>query len=123
MSTDRTIRCTGKKPSRGEVKKLLHDFFNGAHDGIKWDRDRFFVRLPGKARDALAGVDATVGMRESCREGAGAVLPSERWIEVWVNPVDGSFDVITRMADDYTCALADGITAIIARYWGCAIEV
>ena len=29
----------------------------------------------------------------------------------------GSLDIITRLQDDYTCHLADGLAEIFARYW------
>lgn len=119
MSTDRTIHWISRRaPTRADVDQVLRDFFNGAATSIRWDRDRFVVIVPGKHRNALCTVSPIIGSRHQReRVGKSAPLPSQRWLEVWIDPDDGTVDVITRQADDYTCALADGIAAVLARYW------
>jgi hypothetical protein len=69
---------------------------------VEWSRDRWMVTLPGTPRD-LAG---RLGPED---------MPECRWFEVWRS--DESVDVITRMADAFTNAVADGFAARVAERW------
>lgn len=106
MALDRIIRFDkpNHPPIRMELTTLLADYFQGIGT-VKWDKDRFFVSLPGKPCHALGRLAVIPRMPP----------PEERWIEVWKNRT--SVDVITRGADDITNALAEGLAEIIARFW------
>jgi len=111
MALDRIIRFDKpfKPPTRMELTTLLADYFQGI-GGASWDKDRFFVTLPGRPCYALGRL-AKIPFSE---------LPEQRWIEVWKDRT--SVDVITRTADDITNALAEGLAEIIARFWQGARE-
>lgn len=101
-----------KAPTKDEIGSLLRNFFGEAATEIKWDRDRWYVILHGHCTFPFAEVAPDVpnpfGDGDEKRE---------RWIEVWLDKKDGTVDVMTRMQDRYTNALAAELAEMIARFW------
>lgn len=110
MSLDRFVRFDEKYPTQEGLRRVLENFLGGTGT-VEWQRDRFFVELPGNPTLALEGFPDTI----SC-----SFRPEGRWIEVWYK--DRTLDVITREADDFTNALASSLAEICARYWRGKLE-
>lgn len=91
------------------LERVVRDFFGEGATNIRWDLERWFVTLPGKPSDALQATP----YRHYVREGT-------RWIEVWYDGQElaagepFSIDVMTRSQDQYTHALAEGLTQCLA---------
>ena len=107
MALDRFVYWKRQKPTRKQVIGVAKNFFGDAAL-IKDGGDRLFVTLPGTTSDPTAGLkhlmhDPVVGEK------------GERWIEVYIDTK--YVDVITRMADPYTNALAAGLAELYRRYW------
>lgn len=113
MSRDVVIHWeAGRKPNRGEIRRVCEDFFGGTLDDLRWSQDRFYIQLWGEASDPLRRI-----------KDARPRPPYEpRDIEVWPSP-DSMCDsdclyVMTRRADPLTNALADELARIFVRHWG-----
>lgn len=100
MARDRFIRFEQRVPSRGEVEIAIRSYVEGLADHVYWDRDRFFVMVPGMA----ARID----------------VPVRRWFEVYLGPT--LIDVMTREMDDVTNAIADGFARLVARTYEGKLE-
>ena len=117
MSTDYLVRFNNVPvPARDDVCKLLEDYV-GAGGTVRWvgEQNRFYVDLLDGYSDPLQRLDTYFAMlyEDLSKEHDGS--PRPRWIEVWFG--DDCIDVMTRMADDFTMAIAKGIAAKIARFW------
>ena len=99
----------GKGPTKDELGSLLRNFFGEGTTRVEWvaDQDRWYVDLPGKPSHPFADFLDTEGSHRD----------DKRWIEVWLDSADGTVDVMTRMQDHYTNALADTVAGLIAQYW------
>lgn len=106
MASDRFIRWGEDRPTKEQIQFVLEDYFGSAAE-VKWDKDRFYVTLPGKPSFPFRRIVPDMAR--------AAETQDERWIEVWMN--EDSLDVMTRMMDHYTNDLARGLTAVIANYW------
>lgn len=104
MALDRFVYWKKRKPTKKEVRAVLTNFLGGV-GSIRWNKDRFFITLPGEQRAALKGFVRN----------AGATLNDARWIEVWFD--SQSLDIMTRQADEFTSALASELAKIFARFW------
>lgn len=113
MSLDRFVRFgEGAAPTKNDVQCLLEDFFGGAAWSIVWNEDRFFVDFAARCSDALRRLGRDFYKHE----------PFDRTLEVWLSPTAPVISVITRHADDYVSALADGIARVVALRWGGEVE-
>lgn len=108
MALDRFVYWKERCPTFQEVQHVLEDFFNGAAE-VRRSTDRWICTLPGAPQSPLHRVDRLLV------EAPDAHADGERWIEVFMH--EDSLDIITRMADEYTNALAEGLARIFARYW------
>jgi hypothetical protein len=113
MSLDRFVNWKKERPTKRQVRAVLRDFFSTYHS-IKWDRDRFYIKLPGKPSCAYRSLART-------RKIPLSELPQGRCIEVHLGK--GNLDVITRHADEYTNALAQGLAEAFSRFWDGDLEV
>lgn len=112
MAADRFVKWEDARPTKDEIHLVLVNFLGDAARQVYWDKDRFFVLLRGSKTFPFKGLG------NSLEEGqlANFAPPhDERSIEVHVST--DTLDVITRLADEYTCVLADGIARMFARYW------
>jgi hypothetical protein len=110
MALDRWVYFRGEaRPTREQLGQLLEDFFGQAGE-VKWDRDRFFVVLVGKPSHPLKRMPGVPSWMAATSEEA-----EKRWIEVWMD--EKCVDVMTRMSDAFTNALAHGLAELIARFW------
>ena len=114
MACDRFIRwpSPSKRPSRAKCDGALHYFFGDSVEiGIRWDRDRWFVALPGKPStrefDGLRGPPSSIYRKE-------------RFIEVHLGKKN--LDVMTRQADLFTNCLADGLAKFMAKIFDGELE-
>jgi hypothetical protein len=105
MARDRVVCWKEKPPTQEDLQALLEKFFSGLTMSVTWDRDRFFVVLLG-APSYCSGVGAQ----------------KERWIEVWPSKDGTCCYVMTRMQDEATNVLADGLAGLIARRWEGRLE-
>lgn len=112
MALDRFVYFRrAKKPTKKELRLVLDDFFGGATTEIKWDRDRFFVTLVGRHTNALRRMeDVPDFVRREPDPGFEG-----RHLEVWIG--SDCIDVMTRQADEFTNALAEGFAKLVARFW------
>lgn len=113
MALDRIIRFDGPGPSKEHLHLVVQDFFGeGATSSISWHMDRLFVSLNGSC---------SFPFRRLPGAPQNPFIPGdERWIEIWT---EGSVvDVITRQADPFTNALAQGLAEQVARHWGGVFE-
>lgn len=99
MSYDRFIRWRGSAPSQEDLGNALVGFLGGFATEVKYHDDRWIAVL-GPASATFSGQ---------------VLMQDERFIEVWT--LDNTTDVITRMADHATNALADEFSVRIALYW------
>jgi len=113
MSADRFVYWDpkGKRPSRDLLGHIIEDYFGAAARDIVWNDDRFFIHLPGETSNPLRRVPNALEYPNS--------RPT-RWIEVW--PDGKCCDIITRQADEYTSAVADGLQALLLRFYEASEE-
>lgn len=105
MALDRFVQFKPRKwPKKKEIERVLLNFLGGVGT-VEWKKDRFYVSLPGKPTPTFEGIKGALPGREH---------QEERWIEVIPgNPLD----VCTRMADEFTNALAARLAEAFGRYW------
>src|ERR1019366_9963794 len=102
-----------RKPTDEQLRQVVEDFFNGVGEisdnySRKHERPWWIVLLPGTPSNPLKRIFPEVFEHQP----PGG---KERWLEVVVD--DGSVDVLTRQADDFTNALADGLAEVLCRGW------
>lgn len=119
MACDRFVYWKGEygpRPSRDTLGHIIEDYLGGAAKEIKWDKDRFFVTLQGQTSSPFRRSQRLPLLIDSlCR-----VTHHDRWIEVW--PDGKCCDIITRQADEYTSAVADGLQALLLRFYEASEE-
>lgn len=103
-----------KKPTRKELTVVLEDYMRGLGK-VRWDRDRFFVDIPGKVSWPFARI-----LPDTNKAKAMAEDPMERWFEVYVGK--DNIDIITRQMDELTNNIATGFAKLCARYWEGELE-
>jgi hypothetical protein len=122
MARDVFVYWSEQKPTRAELQRVLEDYLRGIATEIAWDQDRFFVTLPGSPSCPLARDEGTPEPLRRAVDTEHDGQPRPRWIEVWISPMDGAVDVMTRSMDEVTNAVAREFAAIIARRWRGRIE-
>ena len=97
-------------PTNVVLGPLCRDYTRGIATSVRWHRGRTIIRLPGECTAALRRVGRPARMFER---------GEPRTIEVSMGGADDGFRVYvtTRMADDITNAIAEGLAAIIAQHW------
>lgn len=120
MSFDRIIdfeQADKAAPGRDELGAVIEDYLGRAARRVYWDRDRWFAVLIGLKSWPLRRAYARYSkvLTTSARAHEIEAEP-ERWIEVWADK--HTVDVLTRRQDEFTMAVADGLAALIARYYG-----
>lgn len=124
MARDIFVRWKAEVPSKEEIQACLEDYVRGLAEKINWERDRFFVMLPGQFSfpfDRVGPWSARFqreGYRELKLEDDGT--PRPRWFEVYLHK--DCIDVITRMQDEVTNNIAKGFAVLCARGWQGEIE-
>ena len=116
MATDRILHWADEVPSEAELTTLCNDYM-GMAGGASWHFDRLVIRLKGYLSRALINMPKATAEQKHFWT-SQALEP--RVIEVFFD--DEHVDVITRSADEFTCAVADGLVALIARHWGAKPE-
>jgi hypothetical protein len=106
MANDRFIYFEeDDKPTDEEVEKVVRNYFGVGTATISWDKERWFVTLPGKTTDPFEGIS---------EKPTNPHTGGERWIEIVPgNPVD----VLTRQQDPYTDGLAHRLAGLFCYYW------
>jgi hypothetical protein len=99
---------------------VLEDYFQGlAKAPPRWEKDRFFLDLPGICGHPLRRVlpeDMAHHWKRFTEE------PWPRWVEVWCPEDMHCIDVMTRHSDDPTNTLAEGFAKCVSRWWQGRIE-
>ena len=119
MSRDRFITYDKRRPSVADVEKVITQYFGPDVAKVEWNatQRRFYVTLRGRWSHPLRGV-----MAISPGELEWGEYPHDlRSIEVYVASAE-PLDVITRHADAFTNASADGLASQLAYGWGGTIE-
>lgn len=98
MAHDRIAYWNKTSPTPKMLVNQIEQYGRGLFASVEDEGDRIFVVLPGLT---------------STPEERKVEEPRERWIEVWKSPT--SFDVITRMMDDITNDIADGLYELLVR--------
>jgi hypothetical protein len=108
VARDVILKWNGAAPPNDAILSAIKTFFGGAYgtrgqngNSPEWDRDRWFVTLPGTNPAAPEGC---------------------RWIEIWPSPDGACLYVMTRQQDDFTNALADGLARSLRRQFGGKLE-
>jgi hypothetical protein len=114
MSADAVVRWSKKsEPSKKEIGTALKDYV-GNFAYVFWNRDRFYVHLPGNLSFPFRRVGpATVAQRKAWKQEEG--IGRRRWFEVYIG--EGYIDVITRQMDEVTSVVARGFAALCVRGW------
>lgn len=110
MALDRFIYWGKKRPTKKQLAIVLTDYLGGVGE-CTWGGGRWTCTLLGRPTLALRSLYKTF----ADVDGDMADMPRVRWFEVFWGK--GNIDVITRQADDYTNAVAEGFTALCARHW------
>lgn len=97
-------------PPKQQLQLALEDYVRDIATAVKWDRDRFFVLLPGKCCLPITRL-----LPESSPVKAQRGDPVERWFEVYLGP--DNIDIITRFQDEVTSNIAMGFAQFAARFW------
>jgi len=122
MAQDRFVYWEGDAPGVAEIGAMLDDYLGGFAVRRTLQNCRHTVVLVGQQSNPHRRVGPIVETPGGDSFNLGSVWDDggERWIEVFVD--DDNVDVLTRMADPATCALADGFTQLMARRWKGRIE-
>ena len=111
MSADRFIRWREERPSIGQLHAVARDFLGPRWTARRTDDHWIVCETDDPLTDALA----SEGFRGVV--GAHPHAPARtRCFSVYHDPA-GRSSVITRLADEFTDALADRYAAIVARRW------
>jgi len=106
MALDRFVNFKkDRRPTKKQVELVVRNFF-GECGTVEWNEDRWTVSLPGKPTWVFEGIEDDMMSR---------MRNTERWIEVYWGR--SNVDVITRLQDEFTNALALGLAEVFARYW------
>ena len=114
MPLDRFVYWKKEIPTKGQIQFALEDYVRDLAIEVKWDRDRFFVTLPGTCTHPLARLSDWSGVRAMAEE------KRERWFEVYV--AEDNIDVMTRQMDEVTDNIAEGFAKLCARFWEGKLE-
>lgn len=111
MAYDRFVYWKDTVPTKEQIGEVLHDFLGELATSVEWKDDRWYVSLLG----ALTGM-----FRRQPGAYAFDYGDRQRGFEVWVRDRGRApcIDVITRMADDATTALANDFAHRCAKFWG-----
>lgn len=139
MSYDRFLRFSdGHIPPPEQFGVLLFAYLGNIGE-VVWREDmrRWLVTLPGNSSDTMPAVWRLVGeklRREGHPDAPAADDPEResiyasheepgypRWFEVFVAEHVEHVSIITRHADTYTNAVADGFAKLAARAFGAQI--
>lgn len=130
MSQDRFVHFRKEVPSYDDIKCLLEDYVSGLALKVDFgkgksnnkDMEFWSVLLPGVPAFPLKRVK---GYKSLPFHNGGPMWPTERWFEVVVSrkgkKVTG-IDVITRLADELTVVVAEGLVAICVRCWKAKVD-
>jgi len=112
MALDRFVWWkTKRRPTRDEIGTVLRGFFKGFGARVTWNQDRYFIKLPGEITHPLNRIKGAY-KQHGPEKGF-----EDRWIEVWPSKDGKCLDVMTRMQDEVTNALAEGLAQLFARFW------
>lgn len=119
MAQDRFITFGRRRPTVEETIQIAKDYLSdaGTIKIEKAEKSRTWVTcgLFGKPQHPLRSIVPNVFERED-----------ERWFEIFINKKRSkkvaSIIVTTRMADNYTNAVADGYVGVISRYYEAIVE-
>jgi hypothetical protein len=117
LSSDRFVYWKEETPSREQIQLVLEDYVRDLAESVKWEQDRFFVKLPGMCSNPAARVTDNDTLRRVAEEDR----KNERWIEVWMDKK--CLDVITRRGDWITNSIADTFAKICAQFWNGRLEM
>lgn len=110
MACDRFVCWAEVKPTKNEAESIIKNYLDEAATEIKWDKDRFFVTLVGKPSFPFKDIITS----------DPSVFSETRWLEVYL--AQDNLDVITRMGDEYTNTVADGLANLFVRLYDAALE-
>ncbi len=116
MPRDRVVRFDEESQprARADLKHLVEDYFGAVAASVEWQEDRFYVTLVGRPSCPARRIDWAPHLVRRPYD------DEVRSIEVWMG--DDSIYVMTRMQDDLTSCLADGLVSLIARAWRGTLE-
>jgi len=122
MASDRFIHFEAKRPTHEQVGWVIEDYLGVAAVSIVWHErsSRWVVLLPGTKSVACRRV-APESAWARC---ADDLSEENRVIEVFFTErgADEQLSVITRLQDEYTDTVADGLATLLARYWGGKVQ-
>lgn len=126
MACDRFVNFPPRKrPSYDDIKCLVEDYVRGLALQVDFttamssDKDLEFwsIQLPGHPSFPFKRVK---GFENIHWHDGGKLWPPERWFEVVVSRSGAKvtqIDVITRLADEITSVVAEGLVSLCVRNW------
>jgi hypothetical protein len=126
MGLDRFVRWTTTVPTVVQLRMLLEDYF-GDIAAVSFENARFVCELNSRDSHAMRRMEH---LSQAARD-AAQYLTGEgevRVIEVFVHDrgrydVEPCIDIITRHADEFTNALAEGLMLLCARLWDGRLDI
>lgn len=112
MSIDRIFYWTEeRKPTFEQVVMIAEDFVGNPAYKIDNEKQKVILAVPGTASFPFRRI----------RPDFAQTFPSEqRWLEIFY--YDDHYDVVTRMQDEFTGVVADGLAKAIRRYFAAIPE-
>lgn len=126
MGADRFVYWQdGKRPTHQEIRHVVEDYLGEM--AVEYEEEPemvrrlphpIFVTLVGKHSHPLKRVREAMAI-------PGVVMDQEpgwegRYLEVWIH--QDSVNIETRMQDEITMRIADGLAQVFARFWGGKLE-
>ncbi len=112
MAIDRMIYWGEKRPNNATLEKILHNYV-GKAGRTQWSGGRLFCALVGRNSYPLKGIPGVDPHVEAAKE---TERHQGRWIEIY--HVEGEpTDVMTRFADVFTNAVADGFIMLLTSFY------
>lgn len=114
MAYDRFITWpdNSQRPSPEEVEKALRRYIHLGGTVSKRDGSWLDAVLPGEPRYVFKDWADEEALKRGGNKGG------ERWFEVFVpTNLTSTYSIITRTADEFTNAVADGFASLVARRW------
>lgn len=108
MACDRFLYWqNGRRPTHKQLMWIIEDFLGETMINLIHQDSLIVIKLHGTPTAPLSRmVDAIKNVP----------LPGERHIEIFLHG-RSSIDIITRQADEYTMVVADGLLALLKRFY------
>lgn len=105
----------GKRPTDSEIELILRNYVGRAGKVVQ-KNGLLVVTFPGTVTMALRGIPHISPGYQASAEERLADPKEKRWFEVFHGPNTNTY-VKTRLADDFTCVVADGFANLLCLFY------